>query len=86
MFKSINNLIENRYFTNRNNSAYFLRNSELLQIPTVRSCQSQNYIAFHGAKVWNSLPGEIRSKSSLSSFKFSLKNYLLNNYGNEDTS
>ena len=80
VYKSINSLIENRYLNFRNNDYHHLRNPDLLRLPQVRSTQSQSFIGFHGVRVWNGLPFDIRSKPSVHSFKSALKTYLLSQY------
>ena len=82
VFKAVNNLIENKYFQFRTNEFHRLRHTDLLQVPIVRSTQSQKFVNYHGVKVWNALPAEIRDKTSVNSFKFSLKKYLLDKYRN----
>ena len=84
VFKSLNNLIVNRYFTSRSNDFYSLRDPDLLRLPAARTTQSQSFISYHGVKVWNSLPQDVRNKTSLHSFKMSLKTYLFNKYQNND--
>ena len=50
-----------------------LRNSENLRIPLHSTTQSQLFIRDRAIKTWNSLPGDLRSASSLSSFRNKLK-------------
>ena len=84
VYKSLNNIIDNRYFAFRTNEFHSLRNTDLLRLPTVRSTQSQRFINYHGVKIWNSLPSDIRNKTSIHSFKVSLKKHLFDKYDNND--
>ena len=52
---------------------YQLRNFENLRIPLRSTTQSQLFIRYRAVKTWNSLPGDLRSASSLSSFRNKLK-------------
>ena len=47
---------------------YQLRNYENLRIPLHSTTHSQLFIRYRAIKTWNSLPGDLRSASSLSSF------------------
>ena len=58
----------NTMFMYRANGRYQLRNATLLQIPQVRTNQSQSHIRVRGVQVWNSLPERIRLKPSISTF------------------
>ena len=80
VFKSLNGIKENNYFHRRTNAAYNLRNGDTLQTPVASSTQTQRFIAYHGAKIWNSLPLNIRNKNTLSSFKTSLKSFYITSY------
>ena len=80
VYKSLNNLSANKYFKYRTNPFYSLRNPDLLRLPASRSMQSQSFIGYHGAKIWNALTPDIRNKSTLQSFKAALKQFLLNKY------
>ena len=82
IFKALKGIIENKYFTYRTNQFHDFRNSDLLRTPMVTSTQSQKFISFHGVGIWNSLPSDIRNKTTIQSFKFSLKRHLLNAYTN----
>ena len=79
-YKAINSIIPNKYFSYRNTSQYNLRNPDLLNLPRVGSTQSKSFIDFRGAKVWNSLPSEIRNKSTIQSFKYALRSHLVSQY------
>ena len=80
VFKSLNSLIDNQYFQYRNNERHDLRNPDLLRLPQVKSSQSQSSIRYYGVKVWNQIPSYIRQKTTIQSFKSSLKDYLLSKY------
>ena len=55
---------------------YQLRNYENLRIPLHSTTHSQLFIRYRAIKTWNSLPGDLRSASSLSSFRNKLKMML----------
>ena len=50
-----------------------LRNYENLKIPLHSMTHSQLFIRYWAIKTWNSLPGDLRCASSLSSFRNKLK-------------
>ena len=52
---------------------YQLRNDENLRIPLHSTTHSQLFIHYRAVKIWNSLPDDLRSASSLSSFRNKLK-------------
>ena len=52
---------------------YQLRNYENLRIPLHSTTQSRLFIRYRAIKTWNSLPGNLRSASSLPSFRNKLK-------------
>ena len=52
---------------------YQHRNYENLRIPLHSTTHSQLFIRYRAIKTWNSLPGNFRSASSLSSFRIKLK-------------
>ena len=52
---------------------YQLRNYENLRIPLHSTTHSQLFICYKAIKTWNSLPGDLRSASSLSGFRNKLK-------------
>ena len=80
VFKSIQNHINVNLFHFNTNTRFNLRNLNVLLIPMCNTRQSQTSIRYHGVKIWNKLPQEIREKQSISSFKKSLKLYLLQFY------
>ena len=83
VYKSLNNLtFPSNYFFNVNHftSAYNLRNSHNLRPPQAPTLQSQSSPSFYCCHVWNKIPSEIRLKPSVPSFKFALKQYLINKY------
>ena len=53
-----------------------LRNYENLRTPLHSTTHSQLFIRYRAIKTWNSLPGDLRSSSSLSSFRNKLKPML----------
>ena len=52
---------------------YQLRNYENLKIPLHSMTHSQLFIRYRTIKTWNSLTGDLRNESSLSSFRNKLK-------------
>ena len=81
VFKCIISQHVNRHFVTPNlHTRYQTRNNATITVPFMISSQSQSNIRYHGAKIYNSLPEHIKSKTSVSSFKFSLKKYLLDKY------
>ena len=52
---------------------YQLRNYENLRIPLHLTTHRQLFIRYRAIKTWNSLPGDLHSTSSLSSFRNKLK-------------
>ena len=52
---------------------YQLRNYQHLRIPLHSTTHSQLFIRYRAIKTWNSLPGDLRSASSLSSLRNKLK-------------
>ena len=81
VFKALKNpFIVNFDFRYRLNDRYVLRNSNLLEVPLVRSSQSQSFVHSRGVEVWNHLPDRIKAITSLQSFKAALKQHLIMNY------
>ena len=80
VYKCLNNIIQNKFYTFRTNIRYTFREHSLLEVPHVRSNQSQTCITYCGAKIWNQLPLSLRTVPSLTSFKLNLKKYLLSSY------
>ena len=81
VFKSINGLIRPaNYFHENFDHDHNLRRRELLRPPFVSTTQSQSTPKYYGCLMWNSLPQDILSVSSLFTFKRKLKLYLLNSY------
>ena len=67
--------------TRSNYDISLLVNTNNLYIPYSRTTHyGLKLIKVRGPKLWNSLPFDLRSLKSLSSFKISLKNYLLKSY------
>ena len=81
-YKSLNNLTYSlNYFSFvNNNTNYPLRNAQELRPPFPGSTQTKSSPAYYCCIIWNSLPPSIKLKPSVGSFKFSLKNYLVNKY------
>ena len=60
----------------------FTRNCNNLVVPLQRLSLTQHSVSHMGAFVWNSLPLFIRSSTSVTFFKASVKKYFLNRYAN----
>ena len=82
VFKSIHNLSP-QYISNMfsflTQSNYSLRSRTdplLLKIPKINSKKCEQTISFAGPKIWNGLPLEIRSCTTVQTFKNKLKTYL----------
>ena len=78
VFKSLNDLAPqylcNLFTKNSACSSRNLRNTETdLRLPKKRSANGQKCFSFRGAKIWNSLPAESKTASSLNSFKKLIK-------------
>ena len=64
---------------------YTLTTPEVLLVETFLSCKNTlqyglRSICFNGAKIWNSVPSEIRDASSVRTFKTNLKNLFFDSY------
>ena len=73
----------NRYFVQRlNNHAMNLRqnNNINLQLPLCRTERAKRFIKYHGAKIWNSLPDNLKQIRNPVTFKIRMKKYHLNLY------
>ena len=79
VFKSLNSQ-SNDMFHHRTNDRYPLRGNDMLDVPFMQSDQSKSCILYHGPTLWNALPDDVRSCATLSSFKRSLKCFLLSRY------
>ncbi|CAF2088983.1 unnamed protein product [Rotaria magnacalcarata] len=62
---------------NTRNIGCFLRNNDNLAIPLITSRQGRRSIMYTGPLLWNSMPQNIRSLTSVSSFKANVKKLLL---------
>ena len=81
VFKCLNGLIYSPVqFLPRELNNYVIRNPNELNIPNVRTTQSQLFVLFRGASTWNNLPNYVREARTLFCFKRRLKQHLLNNY------
>ena len=77
VFKSLRELAPqylcNLFTKNSECSPRSLRNTETdLRLPKKKSANGQKCFSFRGAKLWNSLPAESKTASSLNSFKKSI--------------
>lgn len=57
----------------------FRKNSDF-SIPKYRTSLREKFIKIHGPRIWNSLPQDLTSSSSISIFKTKLKQFLLSTY------
>jgi len=80
VFKTLHNLNPSfmQILFSSKHVSYNLRNYNLLQLPPPRSTRygTQSF-SFRGSLLWNNLPDNIKSKSSIQSFKFALKDQHL---------
>ena len=60
---------------------YNLRDNHNIVIPHPNTCINlyKGSLIHQGAPCWNELPDNVKSCQTLSSFKVSIKNYILNN-------
>ena len=54
-----------------------LRNGGVLRIPLYAATQSQLFVRYRAIKTWNGLSGDLRSSSSLCTFKNKLRQLYL---------
>ena len=81
VYKCLNGLIpNNNRFAPNVNQRYQTRNRLNLRLPFVTSSQSHSGIVYHGAKVYNSIPNDIKNKTSVNCFKSTLKKHLIASY------
>ena len=64
----------------KNNHFYLIRHATkgAIKLPLSRTEHYKQFIAFSGAKIWNSIPDEIRNVSNLCIFKNRMSKYILN--------
>ena len=82
VFKAVNNLIKSPItYTFRHLQRYNLRRMDnTIEVPFVRSGQSQRFLHVRGANLWNLIPASIRSCQTINNFKFKIKRYFLSSY------
>ena len=68
------------HFNHVNNNRYNFRNSQNLIVPYERLTQTQQSTYYQATTAWNSLPFDVRESSSVTSFKYKLKCYLISHY------
>ena len=74
VFKCMNNLIDAPIqFNARLNQRYNLRNLPILTIPYRPTTQSQRFVEYVGAELWNNLPNNIKCVATPQSFKVRMK-------------
>ena len=80
VFKCLNNLEpvyllnELRFSSDIHN--YNTRNKDLVRVPRAKTTKYQSSFRCNGAKLWNTLPANIRKETTLSSFKLKIKTHL----------
>ena len=52
--------------------------NSVLRVPFARTSYVESSFAVSGARLWNTLPLNLKLSSDLSTFKYSVKTYLLN--------
>ena len=81
VFKSLHHLtpyyLSEKFKRNSEMHSRVTRNVNDLHLPLCRLVTGQRTFSFRGAKMWNSLPPEIKSEQSLKSFKHKLHSHLL---------
>ena len=83
MYKSLNNIapdyLSERFMKVSETHNRHLRSADndLMKVPYSRTKNYDNSFTVSGAKLWNSLPLNIRKSPSIDSFKCSIKTYLL---------
>ena len=80
-----NNLIKNVYSQqcyklNSDVHQYNTRQRNNLNIPKCRTMIKQNTISFQGPKLWNALPMDVRSSSSLNIFRKRIRILMSSDY------
>ena len=70
---------------NKSIHLYNTRNSENFHLINPRTTIAQRSIRHTGPDIWHSLPVEIKNRTFISSFKTTLKNYLLTQYNTQST-
>ena len=67
------------YFTlNRSIHYYTTRTRQDLHLPSPYSSTRKKIIIFKASQLWNELPIQLKTISSLNTFKYQLKSYLIN--------
>ena len=86
MYKIVNGLapsyLADMFISQYGSQIYNLRNSALnFEIPNTRTELYKDSFAFSGAKIWNSLPEDLKREQSLSTFKKKIKtiNFCIDN-------
>ena len=59
---------------------YDTRGSNSLLLPRAELRSTEQSVIYNGLKIWDSLPNDIKICSTLSSFKYNYKNFLINQY------
>ena len=78
VYKSVNSIGPTYLHTLfvRKGSNYNLRNLNILEQPKVNTIShGLNSIVYHGPKMWNNLPNEMKNVNSVNKFKLQLKKY-----------
>ena len=57
--------------------SYNTRNRDSLRLPLARTTKYQASFRFRGAKIWNTVPLDLRSKHDVKTFAFGLKKHLI---------
>ena len=60
VYKCLNNLCAHTFFSIRHNARYGLRGENTVEVPALHSDQYRTCILYHGAKIWNQLPANIK--------------------------
>ena len=84
VFKIVNNQLPNWLFSlptveEMRADGVNTRNRESLYVPRIRTNIGARALNVKGPKMWNTLPSDIRSCQTISSFKSKLSKYILQN-------
>ena len=86
MYKCMNGLspgyLADMFYKRSQVHRYNTRNNESLHLPKCQTALGQQSFTYRGATIWNSLPPEVRSSTSLRNFKCKLKRNLLSSWLN----
>ena len=74
------NKFDSFFSVNNSIHSYNTRHASFYRLPLCRTNIRQFSISFQGPKFFNTLSSEIKNSLTLMSFKYRLKDFLINNY------